>query len=200
MKKNILKYSNILKVHKHYFNLLLTRNESKLKGGFYSKPYVLRLSNELVTFRFYAHPNKPENKTVVFESQRRTSGALKPLQQLIIKENYIRFFDKKLKVFLDIKKDVIFKSIEEYKKIEKNKSTYFLIDHSLSDTEKELLLTGKDITVSVTVKDSSSHKSLGTITKNITADLSYFLSELNPLLKEKRERKNQSLNLFFNKK
>lgn len=157
-----------------------------LKEGFYSDLFVVKDANgKFVRFRYY----KENGKLIIVTA---------PLSyDLLNTKERIGFHDKELEGTLTIPKALFLKACKEEE-----------ANFNLSEEQKELLMEGKEISVSIITKNSSNiknnsktqskdiliSKSKEYLMKTIKIDWYYFLSKNTPLFKESKGL-NQSLKL-----
>lgn len=179
--------NELIRNHKAEFLNLIKHHELNIRPGYYSKPFSIRLSNNIIVFRFYNEPNTTNYKIIPANTNKKVIE-----RSTTFKENYLFYFDKALHKFLKLSKEIVLKEIGE-KLVLKETQYYYQLDHALSNTEKEALALGQDITVRFGQYDKSSKKLIGYCDRNIVADLSFFLSKPNELIHLKKESLNQIL-------
>jgi len=187
-----MNFAHYVHSHKSSFVNLLKEENLKLKEGFYSKVYSLKLANKIVSFRF-KNTIGSSDYTIVFSTPK-TSFVSK---RSFLKNNQFYFYDKLLNQWLSFDMDLVYGHIKDIHTQSIDSKSYLKIDHALSDTEKQALALGKDITVNFGVYNSS-HKRIKSVTKNISADFSHFLGTNTPYIKINTERKKKLNNSISN--
>lgn len=186
-------YHNLINTHKKDFLKLLEEKNISLQVGYYSKPFTLKLSNKIVTFRFQNLDNNKNYKIVL-----NNNSSNYKYKNSFIKNNHFFIYDKVLNIWLKFKKELIFKSLQVNKDIPFNNKSYLKMAHALSDTEKEAIALGKDVRVFFNMHCITTHKVKGQIEKNITADYSFFLGKNSLPISLKKISNDRHLNIGDN--
>lgn len=173
--------------HIGYLKQFMFKNRVQLSEGEVSKVFTVLIDATRYDIRFIKHNN---NNTVLFRKEAKETETTKPL----FKDNKIYLYDFALNRWIGFKKELFFKHLNAYLKgklqVSIDSDSYALIDKGLSNTEKELLSMGKDITLDVAIYNKGTNKYMRKETINFVADFSFFLTSINPILKS-----NKTINL-----
>lgn len=167
-----MKIQSLLQQYHKLFLDLIVRKNIQIPPGHYSCSYTLKLNNTLVTFRF-KNPLDSNGYDIVFQNPKKTYKS----KNTFLKNNQLYFYDKALNTFLIFQKKQILNAFTLKKAINDSGNQYLILEHPLSETEKERLALGKDVTVTFHVHNSRTHQCIGLAQKNMTADYSFFLGK-----------------------
>lgn len=179
----------LLKKHRLFFNDFIKENKIELKNGHLSKAYTFKLDNQIVTLRF---KNVNSQYIILLKDRSKSFKLRKPFYK---DSNYF-IFDKKLNTWHRFAKELFFQSLLKNDfKIDMG-NNFGKLTHALSDTEKELLAAGKDVTVNINLYSKIDKKPRGFITINATADYSYFLGSNSLVINSDSQKQQKTLNII----
>lgn len=147
--------------------LLNSYINQKLKLGYYSKVYKIKINDKIHSYRFHSTLDNNEKKInmIVFDGKVQKHKPFK-------KNNQIYFHDKELQKTLKINKDLFEEEV---------------INMGFSDEQKELLSEGKDVTLEV-ISTTKTNKQVilsnSIVKKSFVADYSFFLGSNTLFVKE----------------
>lgn len=107
------------------------------------------------------------------------------------------YFDRWLNCWHRFQKQALIKALGDFNQLE-HQQYFFLLETPLSETQKEQLASGMDITVNVGVYLKSSKKYLGLSQINMVADYSFFLGQNSLPVSAKSLDHNSYLSLYQN--
>lgn len=167
--KKIFTLNQLVKSHSKEFLKLIEQKNIVLPPGHYSQVYTLKLANEILTFRFKNIVG--QDKYLIKLANTKTHYKNK---NTIVRSGIVYKYDPILNQWLNFDQQVIYKGFN-LNKIEISNDSYLVIEHALSDTEKQRLSMGKELTVRFGIYSKTTNKNIGYSEHTITADYSYFL-------------------------